>query len=82
MDRAEFYNVVRKGLFHGKLSQDQVNGMESILNFWESPPVTPTGQFKTNWDIRSIGWLAYMLATTYHETAFTMQPIKFYNATY
>jgi len=59
-----------------KLSQEQVDGMESILDFWENPPVQPTGEFKTNWDIRSIGWLAYMLATTYHETAFRMQPIS------
>jgi predicted chitinase len=52
--------------------------MEAILNFWESPSVEPTGEFKTHWDIRSLGWLSYMLATTYHETAFTMQPIKEY----
>ena len=49
--------------------------MEAILNFWETPPVQPSGNFKTNWGIRSIGWLAYMLATTKHETASTMQPI-------
>lgn len=76
MDRADFYDVVRDDLFNGRLSQGQVDGMESILDFWESPPVTPTGNFKIHWDIRSIGWLAYMLATVYHETAFTMQPIS------
>ena len=76
MDRADFYDVVRDDLFNGRLSQGQVDGMESILDFWESPPVTPTGDFKIHWDIRSIGWLAYMLATVYHETAFTMQPIS------
>jgi putative chitinase len=75
MDRAAFYSTVRKALFNGVLSQQQVNGMEAILNFWENPPVQPTGEFKTNWDVRSIGWLAYMLATTKHETASTMQPI-------
>lgn len=75
MDRAAFYNTVRNALFHGVLSQQQVDGMEAILNFWETPPVQPSGTFKTNWDIRSIGWLAYMLATTKHETASTMQPI-------
>ncbi|MBC6478919.1 MAG: hypothetical protein GDA56_15260 [Hormoscilla sp. GM7CHS1pb] len=78
MDRAVFYNDVRNHLFHGKLSQNQVEGMEAILNFWEEPPVQPVGEFKVNWEIRSIGWLAYMLATTYHETAFTMQPISEY----
>ncbi|MGK7902015.1 MAG: hypothetical protein AB4352_11480 [Hormoscilla sp.] len=78
MDRAVFYNDVRNDLFDGKLSQKQVDGMETILNFWEDPPVEPVDEFKVNWDIRSIGWLAYMLATTYHETAFTMQPIAEY----
>lgn len=81
MDRAVFYNDVRHILFNGKLSQDQVDGMESILNFWENPPVQPKGKFKTNWNIRTIGWLAYMLATTFHETAFTMQPITEYGST-
>ncbi|NJN92247.1 MAG: hypothetical protein HC878_19035 [Leptolyngbyaceae cyanobacterium SL_5_14] len=76
MDRADFYDIVRDDLFNGRLSQGQVDGIEAILDFWESPPVTPTGEFKIHWDIRSVGWLAYMLATVYHETAFTMQPIS------
>lgn len=80
MKRNLFYDSVRGNLFNGRLSQPQVDGMEAILNFWESPPVAPTGEFKTNWDIRSIGWLAYMLATTFHETAFTMQPISEYGS--
>ncbi len=75
MNRAPFYDTVRKALFNGVLSQQQVDGMEAILNFWEVPPVQPTGTFKANWDVRAIGWLAYMLATTKHETASTMQPI-------
>ena len=80
MDRAIFYDIVRGELFNGSLSQGQVDGMEPILNFWESPPIAPTEEFKTNWEIRSIGWLAYMLATVYHETAFTMQPISEYGS--
>lgn len=75
MNRARFYDTVRKALFNGVLSQGQVDGMESILNFWEAPPAAPVGEFKTNWDVKAIGWLAYALATTFHETAFTMQPI-------
>ncbi|GAP94812.1 hypothetical protein [Leptolyngbya sp. NIES-2104] len=75
MDREKFYDRVRNNLFGGRLRQSQVEGMEAILNFWEAPPIAPTGEFKINWDIRSLGWLAYMLATVYHETAFTMQPI-------
>lgn len=76
MDRAIFYDDVRNDLFGGVLAQGQVEGMEAILDFWEKPPVQPTGSFKVHWEIRSIGWLAYMLATTFHETAFTMQPIS------
>jgi putative chitinase len=75
MNRSVFYDDVRNTLFNGRLGQSQVDGMEAILNFWESPPVQPTGNFKANWDIRNLGWLAYMFATVYHETAFTMQPI-------
>jgi putative chitinase len=55
MDRAVFYDDIRNSLFNGRLSQGQVDGMEAILNFWENPPVQPTGEFKVNWDIRSLG---------------------------
>lgn len=75
MDRAAFYSSIRGSLFNGVLSQAQVDGIESILDFWEKPPITPRGEFQVNWDIRSLNWLAYMLATAFHETAFTMQPI-------
>lgn len=80
MDKEIFYDDVRNELFGGRLTQPQVDGMEIILNFWENPPVQPTGDFKVHWDIRSLGWLAYMLATTYHETAYTMQPISEYGS--
>ncbi len=78
MNRTVFYDGIRVALFDGSLNQSQVDGIDAILNFWESPPVAPTGEFKTNWDIRNLGWLAYILATTYHETARTMQPISEY----
>ena len=66
IDRKAFFSSVRKSLFSGSLTQDQVDGMEAILD---------------EWDIRHLSrldWLAYMLATTYHETARTMQPIREY----
>jgi hypothetical protein len=75
MDRTKFYASIRNAPFKGILSQSQVDGIESILNFWEKPPVKPTGIFADNWEIRTVNWLAYMLATVFHETAFTMQPI-------
>jgi len=66
IDRKKFYDSIRVSLFGGKLSASQVSGMEVILNEWESSGLT---------DIR---WLGYMMATTFHETAKTMQPIKEY----
>lgn len=78
MDRSKFYASVRNSPFNGVLSQSQVDGMESILDFWEKPPVKPTGEFASNWEVRSVNWLAYMLATAFHETAQRMQPIDEY----
>src|SRR5262245_53527760 len=67
IDRTAFFDSVRGSLFGGHMSQDQVDGMNAILFAWEA-------QRKAD-DIR---WLAYMLATTFHETAQTMQPIEEY----
>jgi len=57
-----FYDAVRDHLFGGKLSQAQVNGLTAILNAW------PEDQ-----DAR---WVAYSLATAYHETGRTMEPVR------
>ncbi|WFU03941.1 hypothetical protein QA648_09485 [Rhizobium sp. CB3171] len=59
MDRAKFFAAVRTSLFGGRLSQNQVNGTEAILDAWEMSPL----------DVR---WLSYMLATAYHESDNTM----------
>lgn len=61
IDRAAFFAAVRKDF--GKLSSSQVEGFEQILGEWERRGLT---------DKRH---LAYMLATVWHETAMTMQPI-------
>ncbi len=76
MEKKIFYDSIRGDLFDGKLRQEQVNGMETILDFWENPPFKPEGIFRHYWRSRNYCWLAYMLATTYHETARTMQPIS------
>ena len=68
-DRSIFFNRVRSSLFSGSLSQSQVDGMNYMLDVFERD---------YNWpDLR---WLAYAFATAYHETAFTMQPIKEYGS--
>lgn len=67
INREHFYTTVRGNLFHGKLKQSQVNGMNAILDEWEKSYANADDRF-----------LAYMLATTFHETATTMQPIEEY----
>lgn len=64
MDPIKFFNTVRARF--GALKTKQVEGFNTILNKWTESGLT---------DIR---WLAYMLATAWHETAATMQPIKEY----
>jgi len=68
MDRTAFYAALRSrasGVFGTSLSQKQVDGMEVLLD---------TGQ-NLGMPLRQ---LAYVLATAYHETARTMQPIEEY----
>jgi putative chitinase len=64
IDDKFFFDTVRVRLFHGTLSQEQVDGMNVILAEWQSRK------------LKDLRWLAYPLATTYHETMFTMQPIN------
>lgn len=64
INRTFFFSQVRAQLFGGKVSQSQVNGLGAILDVWEA-----------NYAAKDDRWLAYVLATSYHETAFTMQPI-------
>jgi len=59
MDHAKFFAAARSSLFGGRLSPNQVDGMEAILAVWRAAP----------FDIR---WLAYILATAYHESDRTM----------
>lgn len=66
LNREKFFNSIKSSLFSKGITQSQVNGINVILNEWELKGYT---------DER---WLAYMLATVYHETAKTMQPIEEY----
>lgn len=65
MDLNIFFNSVRSSLFRGVLTQPQVDGMLSLVN----------RGLNQNIDLR---WIAYILGTSYHETARTMQPIEEY----
>jgi putative chitinase len=70
-DRKFFFDKVRADLFHGTLTQSQVDGMNYLLEVWE-------WGFEANNPNDGTMWLAYALATFYHETAQTMQPIEEY----
>lgn len=67
-DRKTYFDHVRHAPFKGSMTQGQVDGQEWLLTWWEERP-------RTGSDLR---FLAYPLATTYHETAATMQPIEEY----
>lgn len=63
MNRQAFFDYLRKGLLGPTLDNDEVSGCEAILDAVEGEP---------------LAWCAYALATAFHETAHTMQPIKEY----
>jgi len=63
MNRAAFYSEIRAHVFDGSLTQRQVAGIEALLAATEGLSITHR---------------AYLLATAYHETAATMQPITEY----
>lgn len=64
INRETFFNYVRKAPFGGRLTQSQIDGMNAILAEWERRKLA---------DPR---WLAYMLATAFHETGGRMQPVR------
>jgi len=65
LNRTYYFDGVRGPLFAGAMTQPQVDGQTALLDAAE----------QRGWDDR---WLAYLLATAYHETARTMQPIAEY----
>lgn len=60
MNRTIFFNNIRGPLFNGSLTADQVKGISAIIDKMEK---------------RDPRWLAYALATAYHETGAKMVPI-------
>ena len=65
IDRDFFFKSVRQTMFRAAMEQSQVDGCNAILDSWEKDS-----------SLTDDRWLAYALATAYHETAFTMQPIN------
>jgi putative chitinase len=61
MNKTFFFDTIRDSLYKGKMSASHVAGCEAILEACAGWPVN---------------WTAYAFATAYHETAFTMQPIR------
>ena len=66
MNKQAFYNSIRASLFNGRLTSKQVEGINFKLDAFDRLKIT---------DDR---WRAYILATAYHETDKTMQPIEEY----
>lgn len=67
INRLFFFTHIKQTLFGGRFKQSQVDGISAILDEWEK-----------NNSKKDDRWLAYMLSTTHHETAATMQPIEEY----
>lgn len=67
INRKFFFDFVRSHLFAGSLTQKQVNGLDALLDYWES-----------KYPKKDDRWLAYVLATAYHEVDKKMQPINEY----
>lgn len=63
MNYAIFFKEVRKELFNGRLTKPQVYGMEAKLRVFKNRKI-------------ALPHAAYLLATSYWETARTMQPVR------
>lgn len=65
-DRKTFFREIRKSLFRDGMSQSQVDGLNRLLDMWVAYFVQSN----------PISFLAYALATSYHETGRKMQPVR------
>ncbi len=62
-----FFAQIRRTMFDSNLRQSQVDGLKGIIDGWEAQYAEADDR-----------WLAYALATTYHETDQKMRPIEEY----
>ena len=70
IDRDIYFENVRDSMFAGAMNQQQVDGQNVLIGLWD---YQATGTPMT--DLR---WLAYLLATVYHECATKMWPVTEY----
>lgn len=66
LNRPRFYIELKHNNLFIMLHQPQVNGIEAIFNEWDSKPE----------EYKDLRWLAYMLATVYHETGKAMLAVE------
>ena len=64
-NRKTFFDITRRTIVDGAMRQSQVDGFNMILKYAEKHNI-------------NLDYLAYILATVWHETARTMQPIEEY----
>lgn len=65
LNRDTFFTYVRRAPFGNRLSQSQMDGMASMLDLWER-----------QYSDKDLRWLAYIMATAFHETGAKMQPVR------
>jgi len=65
IDFAIFFKQVRANVFGGSLTKGQVDGMEKIIDYWQ-----------TTWPKMTLDEFAYLLGTVYWESAHRMVPVK------
>lgn len=63
VDNKVFFDNVRHSLFRGRLQAKQVSGMEAKIKVFKNAGLP-------------LSWAAYAMATSYHETAHRMQPVR------
>jgi hypothetical protein len=62
-----FFDKIKSSIFKDGLSSSQISSIDAIIGYW-----------RTKYKSSDTRMLAYMLATTYHETGKTMLPIEEY----
>ena len=70
INRENFFQLVRLSGLFGKMTQSQVDTIDSIFNEWERR------------QLKDKRWLAYMLGTVYHETTMNMRAVEEYGKGY